>query len=82
MHLTDSMTLILKLDLDIVQIYLHAKNEIPGEKAKKVMARRDRRTDIQPDTNENITYPHSRVETNTENLSGTRYRIEFFANAF
>ena len=32
------MTLILKLDLDMVKMYLHAKNEVPSYSGSKVMA--------------------------------------------
>ena len=32
------MTLILKLDLDIVKMYLHTKNEVPSYCSSKVIA--------------------------------------------
>ena len=51
------MTLILKLDLDMVKMYLHTKNEVVQKMDTKI----DRQTDIQTDTTENTTYPHKRV---------------------
>ena len=57
------MTLILKLDLDIVSIC--TKNEIPSFNGSKVIAgtdiQADRNTDRQTDSTENITYPHTRM---------------------
>ena len=67
------MTLILKLDLDMVKMYLHAKNEVSMSSGSKVIAWTDRNTDRQThrqthrhtdretDMTENITYPHTRV---------------------
>ena len=59
------MTLILKLDLDMVKMYLHTKNEVSLLRGPKVIAWTDRNTDTQTDTQtdmtENITYPHTRV---------------------
>ena len=51
------MTLILKLDLNTVKLYLHTQNEVPMWSSLKVLAW----TDGQTDMTENITYPHSRV---------------------
>ena len=34
----DPMTLILKLDLDIVKMYLHTKNKVPSYSSSKVTA--------------------------------------------
>ena len=51
------MTLILKLDLDMVKTYLHTKNEVPMWRGSKVIAWTDRQTDMI----ENSTYPHTRV---------------------
>ena len=39
------MTLILKLDLDMVKLYLHTKNEVFMSRGSKVRARTDRNTD-------------------------------------
>ena len=54
------MTLILKLDLDMVKMYHHTKNEISMSTGSKVIAQTDtdRQTDRQTQTdrhNENIT---------------------------
>ena len=46
------MTLILKLDLDMVKMYLHTKNEVSMSRGLKVIAWTDRnteRTDRQTD---------------------------------
>ena len=40
------MTLIRKLDLDMVKMYLYAKNEIPSYGSSKVIARTDRQTQL------------------------------------
>ena len=34
----DQMTLVLKLDLDMVKMYLHTKNEVPSYISSKVIA--------------------------------------------
>ena len=34
----DRMTLVLKLDLDMVKMYLHTKNEVPSYSSSKVIA--------------------------------------------
>ena len=44
------MTLILKLDLDIVKIYHHTKNEVSMSTGSKVIARTDTHTDTQTHT--------------------------------
>ena len=44
------MTLILKLDLDMVKMYLHTKNEASMSRGSKVIAWTDRNTDTQTDT--------------------------------
>ena len=49
------MTLIYELDLDIMEMYLYAKNEFPSSKHSKILAR----TDGQTNATENITYPHT-----------------------
>ena len=41
------MTLILKLDLDMVKMYLHTKNEVSMSRGSKVIALTDRNTDTQ-----------------------------------
>ena len=59
------MTLILKLGLDMVKMYLHTKNEVSMLSGSKVIAwtdrNTDRQTDRQTDMTKNITYPHMRV---------------------
>ena len=44
------MTLILKLDLDMVKMYLHTKNEVSMLSGSKVIAWTDRNTDRQTHT--------------------------------
>ena len=56
-----TLTLILKLDLDMVNMYLHTKNEVPMWNGSKVIVWTDTQMNRQTDTTENITYPHSRV---------------------
>ena len=51
------MTLILKLDLDMVKMYLDTTNEVSMSSSSKVIAW----TDTQTDKTENITYLHMRV---------------------
>ena len=77
------MTLILKLDLDVVKIYLHTKHEVSMSSGSKVIAwtdkhrqthtqtdtQTDTHTDRQTDMTENITYPHTRVVINIERLT-------------
>ena len=53
----DLMTLVLKLDLDVVKIYLHTQNEVPSYGSSKVIAWTDRQTH----SSEIITYPHMRM---------------------
>ena len=53
----DPMTLTLKLDLDMVKMYIHTKDEVPSYSGSKVIALTDRHTD----SNEIITYPHTRM---------------------
>ena len=59
----DPMTLVLKLDLDMVKMYLHTKNKVPSYSGSKVIAWTDRQTD----SSEIITYPHTRMVINTLN---------------
>ena len=44
------MTLILKLDLDMVKMYYHTKNEVSMSRHLKIIAHTDRQTDRQTDT--------------------------------
>ena len=44
------MTLILKLDLDMIKMYLHTKNEVSMSSSSKVIAWTGRNTDRQTDT--------------------------------
>ena len=44
------MTLVLNLDLDMVKILYHTKNEVSMSKHSKVIAQTDRHTDTQTDT--------------------------------
>ena len=55
------ITLILKLDLDMVKMCLYAENEIPSHSGSKVIAQTDRHTDRQTDLTEIITYTHTRM---------------------
>ena len=54
----DPMTLIFELDLDIIKIYLDAKNEVPKSRCSKVIIRKrsvtDRQTDRQTDKSNTI----------------------------
>ena len=58
------MTLILKLNLDMVRMYLHTKNEVSVSSSSKVIVCTDGHTDRQTDMTENMTYPHMRVVIN------------------
>ena len=53
----DPMTLITKLDLDMVKTYLHTKNEVFYVKGFKSYSLNIQQTDM----TENITYSHTRV---------------------
>ena len=59
------MTLILKLDLDMVKIDLHMKNEVPSPMIQSYslsrQTQRDTPTDRQTDLTEIIIYPHTRI---------------------
>ena len=63
----DPMTLVLKLDLDLVKMYLHTKNVVASYSGSKVMAWTYKHTDRQThththtDPSESITYPHTRM---------------------
>ena len=56
------MTLVHELDLDIVKMYQHAKNEVSRSRHSKVRVRTDthKHTHRQTDTSENSTFPLSR----------------------
>ena len=56
------MTLILKLDLDIVKMYHHMKNEVSMSTGSKVIARTDRQTDT-----------HTHTHTHDKNITSTAY---------
>ena len=51
------MTLILRLGLDMVKVYLYAEHELLNYSGSKVIAWTDRHTDL----TEIITYPHTRM---------------------
>ena len=53
----DPMILVLKLDLDMVKMYLHTKIEVPSYSSSKVVAWTDRQTD----PSEIITSTHMRM---------------------
>ena len=60
------MTLILTLDLDIVKMYHHTRNEVFMSRHSKVIIQTDTQTDRCTDTQthrqyQNITFPHTRV---------------------
>ena len=54
------MTLILKLDLDMVMMYHHTKNEVSMSTGSKVTARTDENT-------------HTDTHTHDENITSTAY---------
>ena len=57
------MTLILKLDLDMVKTYLYTENEVPSYSGSKVIAWTDRQTDRWTDTQTDIqTFRQTRVK--------------------
>ena len=53
------MTLILKLDLDMVKTYLYTKNEVKRLKIYSLNRQKHTHTDM----TENITYPHTWMAT-------------------
>ena len=79
------MTLILKLDLDIAQMYHHTKNEASMSIASKVIARTDRQAHTQTHRHdENITsttkviaqterHTHEQIHRHDENITSTAY---------
>ena len=68
------MTLILKLDLDIVKMYHHTKNEVSMSTGSKVIARTDRQTDRHTHTHTHTTktlpLPHTREVIKKHILQG------------
>ena len=73
------MTLIPKLDLDMVKILYHTKNEVSVSKHSKVIGQTDRQTHTHTHTQyENITFPHTRVVTMLQLLIGfSDYALNF-----
>ena len=73
------MTLILNLDLDMVKMYLHTKNEVSMSSGSKVIAGTDRNTDTQTDTNDRKhylpAYAGGNYMKNSKRLRGTRIEI-------
>ena len=69
------MTLILKLDLDMVKMYHHTKNEVSVSTGSKVIAQTDRQTHIQTHTHRQ-TDTHTHTHTHDENITSTAYRNE------
>ena len=68
------MTLILKLDLDMVKMYLHSKNEVSMSRGSKVIAWTDRNTDTQ--THRQIhrqTHRHNRKHYLLAHASGNKH---------
>ena len=63
----DPMTLILKLDLDMVKMYLHTKNEVPMSSGSKVIAWTDRNTDNRH------TDTHRQTDTQTDRHDQKHY---------
>ena len=58
------MTSILKLDLDIVKMYHHTKNEVSMSTASKVIAQTDTHTH---------TYTDRQTDRHDENITSTAY---------
>ena len=48
------MTLIVKLELDMVNMYLYTKDEVPSYSSSKVIASTDTQTDTHTDTDRQI----------------------------
>ena len=69
----DPMTLILKLDLNMVKMYLYTENEVPSCSSSKVIAWTDRQTDTQRDRQTDThrqthrqTYRQTETQTDTQ----------------
>ena len=56
----DPMTLILKLDLDMIKMYHHTKNEVSMSTGSKVIARTDTQTERHTDMTKTLPLPHTR----------------------
>ena len=63
------MTLILDLDLDMVKMYHHTKNEVSMSDASKVIAQTDSHTDrlTHTDTTKTLPLPHTQKVTRKKN---------------
>ena len=71
----DPMTSIYELELAIVKMYLHTKNELSGSRLSKVRAlQTHRQTHTQSDATENITTSHPRVLKRSDTPSSTHHR--------
>ena len=53
------MTLIFKLDLDIVKMYYHTKNEVSMSTGSKVIAQTDSHTHTHTHTTKTLPLPHT-----------------------
>ena len=70
------MTLILKLDLDMVKMYLYIKNEVPSISHSKLQPEQTHgQTDRHTDPTEIITYPHTRMVTNNSYTSVIHFML-------
>ena len=52
----EPMSLVLKLDLDIIKMDVSTKTEVPTFSGSKVIILTDKQTDTQTDSTENIAY--------------------------
>ena len=59
------MTLILKLDLDMVKMYHHTKNEVSMSTGSKVIPRTHTHTDTHTQTHTHNTHTHTHTHTHT-----------------
>ena len=71
------MTLILKLDPDMVKMYVHTKNEVSMSRGSKVIACTDRNTDRQTDRHTHR-QTHTQTETHTDR-HGWKYYLPAYA---
>ena len=85
------MTLILKLDLDMVKMYLHTKKEVSMSRGSKVIAFTDRNTDRHTDRHterqthrhaKNITYLHTWVAMMSHNQLTLEHKGPMQLNKF
>ena len=58
--------MILKLDLDILKMYHHTKNEVFMSTGSKVIAQKDTQSD-------RLTHTHTHTHTHDENITSTAY---------